>query len=156
MRIFCDLDGTLADFDAAYHALTGMSPVEARKKNKTLDWNALRAPNFYADIQPMAGMQELWEQLKPYKPTILTGIPRDLPAEVIFNKKEWVEKWLGPDVPVITCFSSQKFQYGQSGDLLIDDYEKYKYRWTLMGGRWITFINSWDAMVKFEQLVKEK
>ena len=73
LRLFLDLDGVLADFDAAATSILGSHPdtVEPR-----LMWSALaRHGSFFASLSPMSDAQQLWEFAQPYSPTILTGSP---------------------------------------------------------------------------------
>ena len=41
-------------------------------------------------------------------------------------------------VPVWCCRSSEKYKAAEPGDILIDDWDKYKHLWTGAGGLWIT------------------
>ena len=52
--------------------------------------------------------------------------------------QSWIATYLGEDVPVITRRSAEKCLYAQPGDILIDDWEKYRHLWVAKGGVWIT------------------
>jgi hypothetical protein len=39
---------------------------------------------------------------------------------------------------MIACASKDKCLHGQRGDILIDDWDKYRQRWLNMGGFWVT------------------
>jgi hypothetical protein len=43
---------------------------------------------------------------------------------------------------VRTCWSREKSLHASPGDVLIDDYEKYRGLWIEAGGRWITHISA--------------
>ncbi len=144
-RLFVDLDGVLADFDTGHEHHFGIRPC---KKKDDVNWKAVReTPNFYRDLPPMADFETLWAALAPFKPTILTGVPRDVP-EATENKRAWVTKHLG-DVPMIGCRSVDKCLHGQPGDILIDDWEKHRALWEGMGGHWITHVRAADTIVAF-------
>lgn len=134
-QVFVDMDGVLADFDAHHGAVFGH---RSDKKLDNVDWAAVRAvKGFYRDIPPMADMEELWAFVRPYSPIVLTGIPHSV-EEAADNKRAWVRKHLGPDVEVRCCLSREKFLHAGPGDILIDDWPKYRHLWEQAGGRWIT------------------
>lgn len=134
-RVFVDMDGVLADFDRHYHDRFGIAP------DKTIDnveWDRIRAvKNFYADLPPMRDLPELWDFIGRFQPTVLTGVPKSIP-EAADDKRRWARVHLGAQVPVICCRSVDKSLHGKPGDILIDDWEKYRDRWEAMGGAWVT------------------
>lgn len=143
MQIFVDMDGVLADFDAHYEAVFGR---RASKLADDVDWDAVRGVRgFYESIPPMTDMPFLWAYLWRHKPVVLTGIPESVP-EAADNKKAWVRRWIGPHVDVLCCRSSQKSQYAHPGDVLIDDWEKYRHLWIAKGGRWITHTSAAETI----------
>lgn len=149
MQLFCDLDGVLADFDAHHESVFG---TRSCKVADNVDWKAIRAiPSFYADIPPMIDMPILWAAIKPMKPIILTGVPATV-EEAPSNKRTWVEKHLGKNVEVICCRSSEKCHQAKVGDVLIDDWNKYKHLWVERGGRWITHTSAHDTIHQLVEL----
>lgn len=137
-QLFVDMDGVLADFDRGYALHFG---AHGGKEADNVDWAKVAAiPHFYRDLPPMPDLGELWTGIARYSPTVLTGVPSSVP-EARDNKLEWIHKHLG-NVPVITCKSKDKCTYGSPGDILIDDWEKYKHLWVAMGGRWITHVSA--------------
>ena len=146
MQIFVDMDGVLADFDAHYEAVFGVRPD---KITDNVDWSAVRVvQDFYLNIPPMADLTALWAVLGKHRPIILTGVPRSV-AEASDNKRAWARKHLGPGVEVRCCRSREKYQHANPGDLLIDDWEKYKHLWVGAGGVWITH---WSAEATIQEL----
>lgn len=134
MKIYCDMDGVLADFDAHHEAIFGMRPD---KTADNVNWQAIRDhKDFYLNIPPMADMQVLWDYIAKYDPIVLTGVPYSVP-EAPANKIAWVKKNLG-DVPVICTQSKKKYLHANEHSLLIDDWPKYKHLWVGQGGHWIT------------------
>lgn len=74
LRLFLDLDGVLADFDRAAHAILG-APPDAVEPN--VMWRRIAgAPDFFGTLPLMPDALELWRFAAPYSPTILTGSPR--------------------------------------------------------------------------------
>lgn len=137
IKLFVDMDGVLADFHTGYKQQ--IDPNHAYLEHtEDIDWKAVRTTtNFFLNLPPMPGHIWFWNQIRYLEPTIITGLPDNVP-EALANKKAWVEKHLG-DVPVIGCRSRDKCLHGNPGDVLIDDWEKYKHKWIEMGGHWITF-----------------
>lgn len=143
MQIFVDMDGVLADFDAHHEAVFGVRPD---KVADNVDWSAVRAvEDFYLNIPPMDDLPMLWWALGKYSPIVLTGVPWSV-AEAADNKRAWVRKHLGAHVQVRCCRSSEKCHHAVPGDILIDDWEKYKHLWINAGGRWITHRSAYETI----------
>lgn len=144
MTIFCDMDGVLADFDTHHENVLGMRPD---KQLDNVDWDRVRAvPDFYSGIPPMPDMQDLWSFIAPLKPIVLTGIPKsDGPKgipEAADNKRAWITHQLGPQVEVRCVRSKEKSLHCFPGDILIDDWERYRHLWEKRHGIWITHISA--------------
>jgi hypothetical protein len=149
LNLFVDMDGVLADFDAHHTAVFGRRPD---KLADNVDWAAVRAiPGFYAAIPPMPDMMTLWDAIRAFRPTVLTGVPARV-AEAPDNKRAWVRQHLGADVPVICCRSRDKSLHAEPGDVLIDDWEKYRHLWIARGGRWITHRSAVETIAALRAL----
>lgn len=143
MQIYVDMDGVLADFDTGYEQMLGTRPSKAADH---VNWQAVRnTPGFYAALPPMPDLEILWLGLMPFSPIVLTGLPSSV-EEALDNKKAWLHKYLGPSVPVIGCRSVEKCLHAQPGDVLIDDWEKYKQLWLNRGGYWITHVSAVESL----------
>lgn len=148
-KLFLDLDGVLCDFEARIHEMFGRGPKEIHPKEM---WKTLaRTPDFYANLDWMPDGKHLWEEMKQFNPTILTGIPMGNWAPK--QKRVWCGRNLGWDVPVITCFARDKFTHGQSGDVLIDDTAKNSVSWNDMGGVFILHTSSTTSIDEFYKLL---
>lgn len=135
MQLFVDMDGVLADFDSHHETVFG---VRADKSIDNVDWQKVRAhQGFYSDIPPMADLPQLWHYIERYSPIVLTGIPSSV-EEAADNKRGWIAKHIGAHVEVRCCPSKEKSLHAARGDILIDDWEKYRHLWLGKGGRWIT------------------
>jgi hypothetical protein len=135
MRLFVDMDGVLADFDTGHEVAFG---VRADKLADNVDWARVRSvTDFYLNLPPMPDMPELWAHIEPYRPIVLTGVPHSV-AEAPENKRAWARKHLGAHVEVRCCRSREKCLHAEPGDILIDDWDKYRRLWIAKGGRWIT------------------
>lgn len=139
MQLFVDCDGVLADFDTHYENHFG---IRACTTTDNVDWDLVRVvKDFYLSIPPMPDMQALWDRIKRHRPIVLTGVPRAVP-EATANKHEWVRRHIGEDIEVRCCRSREKCLHAAPGDVLIDDWEKYRNLWVDAGGRWITHRNA--------------
>ena len=148
-RLFLDMDGVLADFGTGYGNKFGS---KADKTADNVDWNLVRStPNFYRDLPPMPDLAELWAYAKLLKPIVLTGVPISV-DEAVSNKRAWVDKHLGTDVPMIGCLSKEKYLHGQPGDVLVDDWEKHQQAWLTMGGVWITHTSAASTIERLNTL----
>lgn len=136
-QLFLDCDGVLADFDGYAEAYFGMNPraYEEVVGSKAF-WQELeRKGNFYRDLPLMEDARELVDAVAHLRPVILTGAPRGDWAKQ--QKYDWAAEHF-PELEIIVCRSADKWKYGQSGDVIIDDWNQYRHKWIEMGGVWIT------------------
>jgi hypothetical protein len=147
-HLFCDLDGVLCDFDRGCYAVTRKSPEQMKP---SIMWSQLaRHPNFYGTLPWMSDGKDLWEYIKGYRPTVLTGLPMGRWAAP--QKLEWCSRELGPEVKVITCMARDKHRHGNAGDILIDDREKAKEPWEAMGGIFVHHISTAQTIRRLKEL----
>src|SRR5690606_19023657 len=110
-QIYLDMDGVLADFDAAARKALGTDNSykwEWIHGTKAF-WATLYAnPNFFADLPPMPDALRLFERVEHLRPIVLTALPKTGAVEVDRQKREWVARYLGADVQVITCQTHEK------------------------------------------------
>jgi predicted kinase len=147
--IYCDLDGVLVDFVSGVFELTGRLP-----ENQGIDkmWQRIKTyPMFWDQLKWMPDGEQLWNQIKKYKPIILTGIPKDSRKNVERGKKEWVKKHLGEDVNVIVCYSCEKYKYSGKNHILIDDRYKLKENWEKFGGKFIHYSTNGRAFYELSK-----
>ena len=143
MQLFVDMDGVLADFDGHHAALFG---IRADKQRSNVDWARIRADEaFYLSLPPMADLPLLWEAIAPLRPIVLTGLPSAVP-EAPERKRAWARRHLGAAVEVRCCRSKHKHRHAAPGDILIDDWERYRALWIGAGGRWITHASAADTL----------
>lgn len=157
-QLYIDLDGVLADFDRHYIQMFGELPAKWKtdhdhtNNNLDVDWKSMNDRDFFAGIPLMRDAMELWEYVSKYNPIILTGCPKTGFDNAAANKRAWVVTHIGPNVPVITCFSKEKCDYAQPGDILVDDWEKYKEKWVGKGGLWITHNSAKESIYELQKL----
>ena len=137
MKLYLDCDGVLADFDRAFAERFGHPPraYEAKHGPKVF-WRNIKeeAPSFYRDLPLMPDARHLFDAVAHMKPTILTGCPMGGWAEA--QKVEWAAEHF-PGTEIITCQSKNKRDNCSVGDILVDDYLKYRHLWEEVGGVFI-------------------
>jgi 5'(3')-deoxyribonucleotidase len=134
-QLFVDMDGVLADFDKHYRNLFS---IKSDKSLDNVNWKLVHnTSKFYSSMPPMQDFEELWQYVKRFNPIVLTGVPKEVPAAAS-DKIEWGKKYLGKDVEVRCVLSKEKYLHANVGDILVDDWEKYKDLWTKQYGFWIT------------------
>jgi hypothetical protein len=147
-RIFCDMDGVLADFERGYKEAFG---IECSKLLDNVDWDLVRSkPDFYETLPPMPDCHVLWNYIKHTGASLLTGVPQRLLGDANTQKHRWAYRVLGPSTHVICELSKDKSKHCQPGDILIDDWTKYQHLWEATGG---VFVHHTSAMSTIAQLM---
>ena len=131
--IYLDMDGVLTDFDLQVFRLLGMYPYAYESTHgKKVFWDRIddSGVDFWKDMEWTAYGMLLWNELKPYNPTILSSPSRHRNSKL--GKIEWINDNLG-DVKYI--LSSNKWKYSGKNHILIDDnLEKNIRPWIDHGG----------------------
>ena len=150
-QLFLDCDGVLADFDKAAEKIFGMPPREAEERIGTPQfWAKIRHQrSFYRHLELMPDARELFNVVAHLQPVILTGCPLGGWAEV--QKMEWAAEHF-PGTKMITCLSAEKRMHMQRGDVLVDDYLKYRSRWEEAGGIFIHHTTAQSTLAALERM----
>jgi hypothetical protein len=140
-QLFLDCDGVLADFDTYAETIFGLPP---RAAEETLGaerfWVNLESHDgFYCKLPLMPDARELYEAVRHYEPIILTGLPLGGWAEP--QKRIWAAEHF-PGVKMICCPSKDKRLHMKPGDVLVDDWPKYRPLWEEFGGTFILHKNA--------------
>jgi hypothetical protein len=136
-QLFLDCDGVLADFDTAAEQLFKQNSRDAEAALGTdLFWKRIRSHgNFYGTLPLMPDAMQLYQAVAHLNPIILTGCPHGGWSEP--QKVEWAARHF-PGVPIITCRSKEKWLHlRHPGDILVDDYLRYKHLWEKAGGAFV-------------------
>ena len=147
-QLFLDCDGVLADFDRDARVIFGKCPHQAQIELGDLEfWRILRAhPGFFSHLELIPDARELFDAVSHLNPIILTGCPKGHWSQP--QKHAWAAHHF-PGTHIITCQSSHKRDHMHPGDILVDDYLKYRHLWEEAGG---VFIHHTSASNTLRQL----
>lgn len=156
--IFLDCDGVLADFDKRAFEIFGQESRAAEEKLGSAEfWSRIVASGeFYAQLPLIHDAPTLVEgvrRLHPeVAPVILTGCPAGTWSEP--QKRAWRDHYF-PGVEMITCAAKEKYKYGKPGDVLIDDFLKYRHLWIEMGGIFIHHKTAEQSLDELEIILSD-
>jgi 5'(3')-deoxyribonucleotidase len=133
-RLYLDLDGVMADFDAHFPAMFG---VDHKSMLDDDMWSQINShPSYFRDMPVCPGALNFFKSIEALNPIVLTACPRTNYAHAAQQKREWVREHLGRHVhvlPVIGGTSKPLFMHA-AGDILIDDFERNTTAWAKAGG----------------------
>ena len=155
-QLFIGLDGVLADFDGYYEECFGVRPDRATVDPPNFWDNISAHGSFYASLKRTGDALTLWRGAKLLhpQPIILTGIPYSVP-NVEQHKRQWVAEFIDPKAPVICCASKDKKIHGRPGDILVDDWDRYRPLWEEMGGTFVLHRNALDSLAAVEVVLSQ-
>lgn len=164
MTIYLDMDGVIADFDKRAIEILGVKPREFEEIHGTdrILWERLYKTNdFYLSLDLMPDALELYEGAKKFgelychEVVLLTGIPsKPILTWAAPQKIEWAALKFGEDQKIITCPSIDKYRYCLPGDILIDDWPKYKHLWENVGGHFIVHTDAKSSLKQLEEILQ--
>lgn len=149
-QLFIDMDGVVADFDAFYLEKFGVRLDRDSDVDPPGMWDNIKSiGTFYLDLPPMKDCHELWRGAKLLhpKPVFITGVPYSV-MDAEAHKREWLKRHIGEDAEIVCCRSRDKRLHGKPGDILIDDWFKYRHLWEEMGGVFILHSSAADSLTK--------
>jgi hypothetical protein len=160
-KIYCDMDGVLADFEARFEHFAGLSPDEYRKEiaqkygEKQVDkmfWNLIDKQigvRFWRGIPWMPQGKQLWEYIKPYNPSLLSSPSWDESSRI--GKSLWVKDHL-PGTKLIFRQAKQKSDFAEPNSILIDDREDTIMSWKAKNGIGILYKTTDQTINELKQL----
>ena len=88
-RIYCDMDGVLADFMVAAKKATGMTFKQSESEKH---WDVIRkTPKFWSDMPWMPGGRQLWSYIRRHDPHILSAYSPSDP-NCVPGKLKWLRR----------------------------------------------------------------
>lgn len=134
MKIYCDLDNTLCDFNERFKYFTDLEPNEyEQKEGKKAFWSViddLGIP-FWSEMKWMKDGKLLWNYIKKYEPILLSAPSRHHTSRQ--GKRLWVENNLG-NYKLILANRESKQNYSKENTILIDDNKDSIEEWNKKGG----------------------
>lgn len=68
------------------------------------------------------------------------------------QKRAWVQRNLGADVPVIVCMARDKGNFCRAGDVLVDDMLKNRDGWVKAGGTFVLHTSASASIAELQKL----
>ena len=144
-KIYCDLDGVLANFITGIMSTLNISKEptqdEIEEFLSTLEVNSI---NWWSNLDWQYNGKQLWEILKYLNTEILTACPSQckMHQNVIKGKKLWCKKNLNLTSGINVTTRRGKTRFAAPNHILIDDYIKNCNEWKAAGGFAIHHIDS--------------
>lgn len=148
-KIFLDLDGVLADFDANFQATFGI-PNKGMADDDM--WARINShPTFWSDMPVMPGAVSFLSRTSVFDPIILTACPKSDYANAARRKRDWVRQNLSSNIMVLPVMggSNKPLFMHRPGDILIDDFKRNVNAWNASGGIGIlhtSFPDTWQQL----------
>ncbi len=164
MKVYFDLDNTLADFDRGLIELCGTEPVHQDKSTKEEDdnmWKCIReTEHFYDRLELKAGAKELFDlaynalgddcQILSAPPKANRGI-----VTATEDKIAWSHRMLSPDLIVNIVYKEEKPKFCTGKDcILIDDMAENIEAWKKYDGIGILCTDTTEAKEKLKEYLK--
>ena len=149
-KIYCDMDGVLADFESGYEKLTGVDLKGEFKKGEDF-WDPISKAGigFWAGLKWMPDGQKLWDYLKPFDPVLLSAPSREQSSRI--GKHVWVKQKI-PGTKLILRYASQKQELANPESILIDDRQVNIDQWEAAGGIGILHTSTDNTISQLQKL----
>ncbi len=149
-KIYCDMDGVLADFESGYEELTGIDlRGEFQKGDDFWDPISKAGVGFWAGLKWMPDGQELWDYLKPFNPVLLSAPSREDSSRI--GKHVWVKHKI-PGTKLILRYAKQKQELATPESILIDDRQVNIDQWEAAGGIGILHTSTANTIQQLQKL----
>jgi hypothetical protein len=155
--IFLDVDGCLCDFAGAVLKLgvvpaTGLAPDASPVLKQNMYRRIEEAgESFWSSMDWAPGGKQLWDFLKPYRPTLLTS-----PGKFRYMKSGRL-KWIAKNIPgTPVFFEDEKWYYAHNADdVLLDDQIENVEPWRAKGGSAILHKDYATTIAEFKKLMSK-
>jgi hypothetical protein len=140
--LYLDMDGVVADFDAAAERFIGRPRTTPDDRWRQEDWQRIRMyQHWFLDLPKTAQADQIVTTARKFRDQLgwqllfLTAIPRgnDFPW-AFYDKIKWASCFY-PDIPVhFGPYSDDKAAHYSTGDILVDDRLTNCEQWRAAGG----------------------
>lgn len=160
MRVFCDMDGVLADFGTPAGEFLGLDFSKGFIGVNEQQWDSLRRawPMFWLDLELMPNALKLWTALNPWHPSLLTAVPNVWPTASV-GKTRWAKTRLPgfgqhPSQQIFCVLRHEKQQFAKTNgkpNVLIDDLGRNIQEWERAGGIGFVYEPTTACIAKIEK-----
>ena len=128
-KIYCDMDGVLADFKTAAVKVNGMSISKWMNiPSSQQKWERIKnTSNFWHNLPWMPGGQALWRYISKFDPHILSAyVEETYDPNCIPGKRAWLRKKarITDNNKINLVRRKEKKNFAKKDAILIDDYQK--------------------------------
>jgi proteasome assembly chaperone (PAC2) family protein len=150
-KIYCDMDGVIADFERGYEELTGIDLQGEFKPEGKEFWDPISKAGvgFWAGLKWMPDGQQLWDYIKPHKPKLLSAPSREQTSRI--GKHVWVKHKI-PGTKLILRYADKKKELASPTSILIDDRIANIKDWESAGGIGILHTSAANTISQLEKL----
>ncbi len=150
-KIYCDMDGVIADFERGYEELTGIDLQGEFKPEGKEFWGPISKAGvgFWAGLKWMPDGQQLWDYIKPFNPQLLSAPSREQSSRI--GKHVWVKHKI-PGTRLILRYANKKKELASPKSILIDDRQANIDQWEAAGGIGILHTDTNNTIKKLKQL----
>jgi proteasome assembly chaperone (PAC2) family protein len=150
-KIYCDMDGVIADFERGYEELTGIDLQGEFKPEGKEFWDPISKAGvgFWAGLKWMPDGQQLWDYIKPHKPKLLSAPSREQTSRI--GKHVWVKHKI-PGTKLILRYADKKKELASPTSILIDDRMVNIKDWESAGGIGILHTSAANTISQLEKL----
>lgn len=168
MRVYFDMDGVLANFDAGVLQKFGIDTADRKDRKKVPNrakfddvmWEKVREDaHFFRELEPfpetLALLHEVIDRIGAANVAILTAVPRP-EREVVHaaeDKRAWIREHVRADIEVRIGLRADKAASATSADdILVDDHEGNIKEWEAAGGRGILHTSAEETRARLVEL----
>ena len=150
-KIYCDMDGVIADFELGYKKLTGIDLQGEFKPEGEEFWKPIEKAGvgYWAGLEWMPDGKQLWSYLKPLNPVLLSAPSRSQSSRI--GKHVWVKHKI-PGTKLILRYASQKQELATPESILIDDRQVNIDQWEAAGGIGILHTSAANTIQQLQKL----
>lgn len=170
LRVYCDLDGVLADFSrGCLELFPEGGPIAAKMPTHTVTkltreeegemWRRVESKaDFFLSLEWMPDGEELWRWIDwnvVPSPAILTGLPMGRAGQMASKQKEqWCHQRLGDHVAVFCCGTRNKQKFSGQNCVLIDDRGDLREAWEARGGIFIHHTSARESIRQIREVIR--
>ncbi len=150
-KIYCDMDGVIADFERGYEELTGIDLQGEFKPEGKEFWGPISKAGvgFWAGLKWMPDGQQLWDYIKPFNPQLLSAPSREQSSRI--GKHVWVKHKI-PGTRLILRYANKKKELASPESILIDDRQNNIDQWEAAGGIGILHTSAANTISQLKKL----